>query len=147
MEDLLLCCLDSLSGQSLPDIDILLIDDASPDRCGEICDEYAAIDDRFRVFHNRSNQGLSAVRNFGIKNAFCDYLMFVDSDDRVHKDFCKEAYECAVKYQADLVLFRCQRINNSWRVEDVTRQTDCFTRSGYKTQKEVIDALHKNSIW
>ena len=75
---------------------IILIDDASPDRCGEICDAYAAKDTRFRVVHHPTNKGVSAVRNQGIRLASCDYIMFVDSDDWVADDLCKEAYQCTM---------------------------------------------------
>ena len=110
VEDCLTRCLDSLCGQSLTNFEIILIDDASPDRCGEICEQYAEKDKRFIVFHHTENRGLSAARNTGVRLATADYLMFVDSDDWVHEDFCMEAYECAILYNADLVVFRYQRI-------------------------------------
>lgn len=96
VEKYLECCLDSLCKQSMPEIEIILIDDASPDRCGEICDAYAAKDTRFRVVHHPTNKGVSAVRNQGIRLASCDYIMFVDSDDWVADDLCKEAYQCTM---------------------------------------------------
>lgn len=105
VEDVLERCLVSLCRQSLQEIEILLIDDASPDLSGEICEEYARRDSRFMVFHHSSNRGLSVARNTGIAHASADYLMFVDSDDWVHKDFCKLPYECAVQHGADLVMF------------------------------------------
>ncbi len=108
VEDVITRCLDSLCRQSLKDIEIILVDDASPDRCGEICEEYAAKDARFTVIHHSENRGLSVARNTGIAHASADYLMFVDSDDYVHEDFCWIPYECAVQYQADLVLFLYQ---------------------------------------
>lgn len=101
----LLRCLDSLCRQSLQEIEILLIDDASTDQCGVICESYAHKDSRIRVFHQKENKGLSAARNLGIDNAVGDWLMFVDSDDHVHPDFCKIPYECAMKQDADLVIF------------------------------------------
>ena len=113
VEDVLARCLDSLCRQSLRDIEIILVDDASSDRCGEICDRYAAEDIRFKVIHHPENRGLSAARNTGIANASADYLMFVDSDDWVHVDFCKLPYECAEQQQADLVLFSYQPINKN----------------------------------
>ena len=84
-------CLDSLCSQSLEDIEIILIDDASTDSYGESCETYAAKDDRLRVIHHSENKGVSAVRNTGIAHASCDYLMFVDSDDYVHDEngFCR----------------------------------------------------------
>lgn len=105
VEDVLSRCLDSLRRQSLREIEIVLVDDASTDRCGVICEQYSAKDKRFKVIHHPGNRGLSAARNTGIAHASADYLMFVDSDDWVHEDFCKLPYECAVKYQADLVCF------------------------------------------
>ena len=65
VEDYLYRCFDSLSTQDLDNIELLLIDDGSPDRCGEICEEYAAKDPRFHVFH-KENSGLSSARNYGI---------------------------------------------------------------------------------
>ena len=105
VEDVLARCLDSLCKQSLRNIEIILVDDASPDRCGEICEQYAAKDARFKVIHHLENRGLSAARNTGIAHASADYLMFEDSDDWVHEDFCKLPYECAVQHGADVVMF------------------------------------------
>ena len=110
VEDVLTRCLDSLRRQSLRDIEVILVDDASPDLCGEICERYVMEDDRFKVIHHPENLGLSAARNMGIAHASADYLMFVDSDDWVHEDFCKLPYECAIQKQADLVLFCHQSI-------------------------------------
>lgn len=113
VEDVLARCLDSLCRQSLRDIEIILIDDASPDRCGEICEQYAAEDERIRVLHHSENRGPSAARNTGIAFANAEYLMFVDSDDWVYEDFCKLPYECAVQKQADLVMFDFKRANQN----------------------------------
>lgn len=113
VEDVLERCLDSLCRQSLLDIEIILVDDASPDRCGKICEQYAARDERFRVIHHSKNRGLSVARNTEISHASADYLMFVDSDDWVHENFCKLPYECAVQQQADLVLFCFQSIDKN----------------------------------
>lgn len=143
VEPYLTRCLDSLCRQNLNDIEILLIDDASPDRCGEICDAYAAKDVRFKVYHNEKNQGLSVARNIGIEHATTDYLMFVDSDDWVHEDFCKAAYECAIHYQADLVMFLYQRITKQENdeIKISANKPNCSMSSGYKTQHEAIDFL------
>jgi len=139
-EDYLVRCLDSLSRQSLRDIEIILVDDASPDLCGAICEEYAAKDARFKVIHHTKNKGLSAARNTGIANITCDYLMFVDDDDWVHEDFCKMAYECAIQYQADLVIFRFQRIhkNGLYGIINTTNNKLKNTASGYKTAIESL---------
>ena len=133
-------CLDSLCRQSLDNIEILLIDDASPDRCGEICDQYAAKDRRYKVIHNKVNRGVSAVRNIGVANAAGEYLMFADSDDRVHEDFCKEAYECAVQNRADLVMFGYQQIiMDDQPVLDGHTGFIATVDGGFRTRAEAID--------
>ena len=146
VEDYLRRCLDSLRRQSLFNIEIIIVNDASPDRCGVICEEYAAKDTRFKVFHFNTNQGLSVARNFGITNATADYLMFVDSDDYVHLDFCKEAYECAVSYQADLVLFRYQQIDKDGKPA-VVPYPEYAKGSGYKTHREALNLILHNVVW
>lgn len=138
-------CLNSLRSQSLKNIEIILVDDASPDKCGAICKEYADRDPRFIVFHNIANRGLSVARNIGIENASAPYLMFVDSDDFVHKDFCKDAYECAVKYRADLVLFRFLLYGYTGRFGKPKRQKACSATEGYKSRLEALELL-KNGI-
>ena len=81
VEDYLPACIDSVLEQETAfSYEILLIDDGSPDRCGEICDEYAAKDSRIRVLHIE-NQGVSHARNLGIQNAQGDYVLFLDADD------------------------------------------------------------------
>lgn len=78
-------CIDSILNQTYRDVEILLIDDGSPDRCGEICEEYAKKDNRIRVFHTE-NKGLSAARNLGLREAKGEYIGFVDSDDWIEPD-------------------------------------------------------------
>ena len=145
VEEYLVRCLDSLCQQSLFEIEILLVDDASQDRCGKICDEYVKKDSRFRVFHNKTNQGLSFARNVGIDNATGIYLMFVDSDDWVHNDFCKCSYECAIDHQADLVMFGYQRVIDTVNFNKTgsINSINVIEPSGYKTKIEAIDLLHK----
>ena len=85
VESYLRQCIDSILNQTYKDIEILLIDDGSPDRCGEICDDYAQIDKRIRVFHTE-NKGLSAARNLGLREANGEYIGFIDSDDWIDPD-------------------------------------------------------------
>ena len=80
VENFLRECLDSVMHQTLTDLEIILIDDGSPDKCPQICDEYALKDNRIKVIHQR-NQGLSVARNNGLKKAIGEYIAFVDSDD------------------------------------------------------------------
>lgn len=73
-------CVDSVLNQNLEDVEIILVDDGSPDRCPQICDEYAQKNSNIRVIHKK-NGGLSSARNAGIKLARGSYIMFLDSDD------------------------------------------------------------------
>ena len=82
-------CVSSLCGQTLRQIEILLVDDGSPDRCPEMCDRYAAGDARIRVIHKK-NGGLSDARNAGIDQARGEYLGFIDSDDWIEPDMFEQ---------------------------------------------------------
>ena len=81
-------CVQSLINQTYRNIEIILVDDGSPDRCGEMCDAYARVDSRIKVIHQK-NGGLSDARNTGIHAASGEYLMFVDSDDYITEDTCQ----------------------------------------------------------
>ena len=88
-------CVDSILAQSFNDFELILVDDGSPDKCGAICDEYAAKDNRIHVIHQK-NGGLSAARNAGIDWTFAncesEWLAFIDSDDWVHPFFLDYLY-------------------------------------------------------
>ena len=79
-------CIDSILAQTFTDFELLLIDDGSTDKSGDICDEYARKDPRIRVFH-KPNGGVSSARNMGLDNAKGEWIAFVDSDDWVNEDF------------------------------------------------------------
>ena len=131
-------CLDSLGRQTLYNIEILLIDDASPDQCGKICEQYATQDARFKVSHHTKNKGLSAARNTGIQLSSADYLMFVDSDDWVHKDFCKSAYECAVNNQADIVIFGYKHVVDK-PIQHKQHDSIVTAAEGHRSFEDAID--------
>lgn len=78
-------CISSITKQTYQNLEILLVDDGSPDKCGAICDRWAKQDARIRVIH-KENGGLSAARNAGLEKAQGEYLCFVDSDDYLEKD-------------------------------------------------------------
>lgn len=79
-------CIDSVLAQTFSDFELLLIDDGSPDRCGEICEEYAQKDSRIRAFH-QENAGVSAARNKGLLHSSGKYVTFVDSDDYIKPSY------------------------------------------------------------
>ena len=86
VEDYLPDCIDSILKQSLSDFELILVDDGSQDRCGEICEEYARRDGRIKVFH-QENMGLSGARNTGMDHAGGKYISFVDSDDVISPEY------------------------------------------------------------
>ena len=102
VEEYLNDCVDSIIAQTFPDFELILVDDGSPDRCGEMCDGYAERDRRVRVIH-KENGGLSDARNKGIDAAEGRYITFIDSDDTVSRDYLKCLHDAAIKYDADIV--------------------------------------------
>ncbi len=96
-------CVDSLLAQTFRDFEVLLVDDGSPDRSGEICDEYARQDRRVRVFH-KANGGVSSARQCGLDNAWGEYTIHADPDDWVEPDMLEELYGKAKTENADMVI-------------------------------------------
>lgn len=84
-------CIDSILNQTYKNLEIILVDDGSPDNCGKICDDYAKKDKRIKVIHKK-NGGLSDARNAGIKVATGEYIGFVDSDDWISKNMYEKLY-------------------------------------------------------
>lgn len=97
-------CLDSIINQTYKNIEIILVDDGSPDNCGEICDDYAKIDNRIKVIHKK-NKGVSSARNSGINIAKGKYIMFVDGDDWIEKNMVEDMYEKIIINNCEIV--RC----------------------------------------
>lgn len=97
-------CLDSIINQTYKNLEIILVDDGSPDNCGKICDEYAKKDNRIKVIH-KENGGLSSARNIGTQIAQGSYIAYVDSDDWLDRNMYSELIFILEKYQLDMV--RC----------------------------------------
>ena len=95
-------CIESIRNQSYEDLEIILVDDGSPDSCGEICESYRILDARIKVIH-KLNAGLGYARNSGLDIATGKYVVFVDSDDYVKQDYIEAMVDRALVYQADLV--------------------------------------------
>lgn len=104
VEPYLDACVASVAAQTFSDLEILLVDDGSPDNCPALCDAWAKKDPRVRVIHQK-NGGLSAARNTGIEAATGKFLTFVDSDDLLEPDTLRRAYEAQQQNDADLVIF------------------------------------------
>ena len=130
-------CVDSVLCQTLVDIEVILVDDGSPDNCPQICDDYALEDSRVKVIH-KQNGGLSDARNFGLDEATGDYVMFVDSDDSIECDACERLLRLATDSHADIVL-------GDWRVSPGPDKPDHYRSleegKVYRTKDFILTAL------
>lgn len=102
-------CLDSILSSTYQNLEVILVDDGSPDKCPQICDDYAKFDSRIHVIHQR-NQGLSAARNAGLQAATGAYIAFADSDDVISPVLYEKLLCVMQKENADLVA--CEHTRN-----------------------------------
>lgn len=112
VEDLLQRCVDSIVSQTHTNLEIILIDDGSPDRCGAICDAYQADDARVTVIH-QANAGLSAARNAGLDAATGEFITFVDSDDWINVDMIRALVSTADRHDADIAVCGFSNVGGS----------------------------------
>ena len=95
-------CVDSIINQTYRNLEIILVDDGSPDKCGQIIDEYKEKDSRIISLHKK-NGGLSDARNYGMKYVTGEYIFFLDSDDYIKSETIETLINLSLKYQADIV--------------------------------------------
>lgn len=125
-------CVNSILHQTYRNIEIILVDDGSPDDCGKICDIIGGTDKRIRVIH-KENGGLSDARNAGIEVAHGEYITFVDSDDLIESQMIEKLLEVAEKYNADIA--ECK----------YTRCSDTGVLERSKVQKKRIKVVRSNT--
>ena len=113
-------CVESVRAQTFDDIEIILVDDGSPDRCGELAEEYALRDERVKVVH-RQNGGLGPARNSGIDVATGEYVGFVDSDDWVEPGMYEALYKAASAHRAHIAFTGIKSVSHG-KVMDVCEQ-------------------------
>ena len=128
VEKYLPTCIDSILRQTYSRLEILLVDDGSPDRCGEICDAYALKDDRIKVIH-KQNGGLSDARNVAIDQAKGEWITFIDSDDFVADSYVETLYGLAMEYGSDCSVCRFMSIKEGDVVDShrVTPSKEVFS--------------------
>lgn len=102
-------CLNSVISQTYNNLEIILVDDGSPDRCGQICDAYARKDARIRVIH-KQNEGVARARNDGLACASGAYISFIDSDDWIAEHAYELLYQGLKKYDADCAVGACVHV-------------------------------------
>ncbi|WP_161522471.1 glycosyltransferase [Caldibacillus thermoamylovorans] len=105
-------CIDSILSQTIRDFELILVNDGSPDRSGDIAEEYKSKDSRVIVIH-QSNQGVAKARNTGIHSANGEYIGFVDADDWIESNMYFEMYNMAKSSSADIVICGYVKGNNS----------------------------------
>lgn len=110
VENFLHKCIESVINQTYKNIEIILVDDGSPDKCGLICDEYAQIDSRINVIHKK-NEGLSEARNSGMKIITGEYIFFLDSDDFIDDETIHILYKRAIESSADIVIGNYKQVS------------------------------------
>lgn len=100
-------CMESVTKQTLSDIEIILVDDKSPDNVPSMCDDWAAKDSRIKVVHKEINEGLGFARNTGMQYATGEFIAFIDSDDFVDVKMYEKLYSFAAEHDLDTVLCNC----------------------------------------
>lgn len=147
VEPYLTRCVDSVLSQTLMDIEIILVNDGSPDNCPQICDTYAAMDSRVRVVH-KENGGLASARNAGMEIAVGKWLFFLDSDDWLEPDGLESLYNVGEQHQVDFVRYRA--IRSGW--PGMEPHAPCMVepvrelRHGYYNKQQIIDEVYPRLI-
>lgn len=134
-EVLLRRCLDSALGQTVLEIEVVSVDDASPDGCPEILDAYAESDSRVHVIHRKSNGRAGAARNDGLEIAQGDFVLFADADDVLRPDMCRTLVDIAGDRDADIVMCAAEVCSE----EGKTINTLCMPEKEY----DVSDPLDR----
>lgn len=139
-------CIESIIHQTYSDLEIILVDDGSPDQCGEICDQYAQNDERIHVIHKK-NQGVARARNDGIEYASGDYISFIDSDDWIAENAYEILYQGLKKYDADCAVGKCVTVIDKNGVlrpkKNKNSAVRCETAS--EAMKHVL--LNASAVW
>ena len=148
VENYLERCINSILNQSFKNFELILVDDGSPDRCGEICDEYAKKDSRIKVIHKK-NGGLSDARNAGLNIATGDYIGFIDSDDFIHKNMYKILYDGIIKTSSDIAQCKFKYFSNIDEIENKKNINKEFTTyTNIEGINGIIDNKELNTnIW
>lgn len=133
-------CIDSILNQTYKAIELILVDDGSPDNCGKICDEYAKKDKRVRVIH-KTNAGVSAARNSGLEIALGNYATFVDSDDYIEPEMYSNMMEKVHQYNCDVVMCDC--------IKDFTDHSEIYThdiRAGFYDKEQLVNEYYPHLL-
>lgn len=140
-------CIESVINQTYVNLEIILIDDGSPDNCPTMCDEWAEKDGRIKVVHKK-NAGLGMARNTGIKNATGKFIFFVDSDDYIELNAIEKCVNAALNNNAENVIYGFNKINKYGKIIDsVIPNPGKFIYSGHEVINNFLpDLIAKNPL-
>ena len=133
-------CVSSILAQTYRDIEVILVDDGSPDNCSAICDEFASKDDRVVVIH-KENGGLVNARKSGLEKSTGRFISYVDGDDWIEEDFIQNLVDCQQKYNVDIVA--------AGFAKDIGDDSERFTNvipSGFYDKKRMIAEVYPRMI-
>lgn len=148
MEQYLERCVNSITGQSYKNLEIILVDDGSSDKSAQMCDQYAWQDARIKVIH-KANGGLSDARNAGLLIAQGAYIGYVDSDDWIEPQMYEKLYKACKRYEAQVAVCRYARVYQDETYRDGQKKVTVFDREGilkaYLADSE--EYIIYNSVW
>lgn len=139
-------CIESIIHQTYHNLEIILVDDGSPDKCGEICDRYAQKDERIHVIHKK-NGGVARARNDGIEYAGGDYISFIDSDDWIAENAYEILYQGLKQYDADCAVGKCVTVIDKNGTLSPKKNSDTSVRceTASEAMKHVL--LSGSAVW
>ena len=154
VEEYLSRCVDSIINQTYKNLEIILVDDGSPDNCPEMCDSYAKKDSRIKVIHKK-NGGLSDARNAGMKIMTGKYVSFIDSDDWISSNFIEKLFLIVCQEESDIVECGVKRVsgivdykeNESCKISSYDTETSLGLLMGENPfRQHVWNKLYKSSV-
>ena len=131
-------CIESVAGQTYKNLEIILVDDESPDNCPKICEDWKNRDNRIKVIHKK-NGGLSSARNAGLAMAGGRYIGFVDSDDYIKNDMYEKLLKCIIDYNADISV--CGVVNDHLIMKKEFKYYNGI--KVFSTSDEILDSYFK----
>jgi glycosyltransferase involved in cell wall biosynthesis len=140
VEQYLRRCLDSIVNQTYTNLEIILVDDGSPDKSPQICDEYASRDNRIIVIH-KENGGLSDARNAGLDICKGEFISFVDSDDWVSQDYINELYSSIKNSHADIAIVNHTHVTDNFKINTESNQN--YTIKLFSKQQALFKLIAK----
>lgn len=136
-------CIESVVKQTYDNLEIILVDDGSPDRCPEICDQWAKRDSRIRVIH-KDNGGVSAARNIGMSAATGDFIYFIDSDDYIDHELIEYVVHYLITNSSEIVFFKYKIVDECGN--EISTSAENYPDTGVYSSNEVLGFIWSGRI-